>query len=188
MTLKAISAAKKVAAIAKKATYKVLLLNTYCAAIIEAAIQKWPDVAVLFGIMIINASIAFYESSKAGDAVAELKRTLIPSAVVTRDGKTQTISAAELVPGDLVLLSSGSAVPADCRVNEGEIQVDEAALTGESLPVPKYRGDSCKMSSTVAQGEVQATVENTGSNTFGGRTASMMQVSGWPGSSYYSCC
>lgn len=156
--------------------WRPMAIMIWIAAIIEAAIMQYPDMAILFGILIINASIAFYESSKAGDAVAALKRSLIPTATVTRDGQSKTISATEVVPGDLVLLASGSAVPADCRVNGGEVQIDESALTGESMPVPKYRGDSCKMGSTVAQGEVQATVESTGKNTFVGRTASLMQV------------
>lgn len=56
--------------------------------------------------------------------------------------------------GDLVLLASGSAIPADSRVNEGEIEVDEAALTGESLPVSKFQASNCLMGSTVVRGEV----------------------------------
>ncbi len=75
-----------------------------------------------------------------------------------------------------MLLASGSAVPADCRVNEGEIDVDEAALTGESLPVTKFQTDACKMGSTVVRGEVEGTVEFTGANTFFGKTAALLGV------------
>ncbi len=64
-----------------------------------------------------------------------------------------------MVPGDLVLLGAGSAVPADCLINEGTIDVDQSGLTGESLPVTMYRGDSVKMGSTVTRGEVEGTVE-----------------------------
>jgi P-type E1-E2 ATPase len=74
-------------------------------------------------------------------------------------GKWQKIDAVVLVPGDCVLLASGSAVPADCIVNHGQIDVDQSALTGESLPVTMYQGDSCKMGSTVTRGEVEGTVE-----------------------------
>lgn len=81
----------------------------------------------------------------AGDAVAALKASLKPQATCKRDGKWQNMDAGLLVPGDLVLLASGSAVPADCIVNEGQIEVDQAALTGESLPVTMYPGDSAKM-------------------------------------------
>ena len=147
----------------------------WIAAIIEAGIQNWPDFAILLAIQFANATIGFYEITKAGDAVAALKKSLKPSATVKRDGKFVKMDAALLVPGDCVLLASGSAVPADCRVNEGQIDVDQAQLTGESLPVSMYKGDSCKMGSTVVRGEVEGTVEFTGADTFFGKTASMLQ-------------
>ena len=93
-----------------------------------------------------------------------------------RDGKWKSIDGSLVVPGDLVLLATGSSVPADCRINEGQIEVDQAALTGESLPVQMFKGDSCKMGSTVVRGEVEGTVEFTGANSFFGRTASLLQV------------
>eukprot|EP00977_Amphora_coffeiformis_P013850 scaffold3763_cov165-Amphora_coffeaeformis.AAC.1 len=130
---------------------------------------------VLLFIQFSNASISFYESNKAGNAIAALKSSLKPTATVKRDDKWQTIDAVLLVPGDLVLLASGSAIPADCRVNHSEIEVDQAALTGESLPVTFYKGDSCKMGSNVVRGEVEATVELTGADTFFGKTASLLQ-------------
>ena len=149
----------------------------WIAAIIEAAIENYIDMAILFFILFANASIGFYEITKAGDAVAALKKSLKPTATVKRDGKFAVIDATYVVPGDLVLLGSGSAIPADCRVNEGEIEVDEAALTGESLPVTKFQGSSCKMGSTVVRGEVEGTVEFTGANTFFGKTAALLAVS-----------
>jgi H+-transporting ATPase len=148
----------------------------WIAAIIEAGIQNYIDMAILFFILFANASIGFYEINKAGNAVAALKKSLKPTATVMRDGKFLNMDAAFLVPGDLVLLASGSAVPADCRVNEGEIEVDEAALTGESLPVVKFKGSSCKMGSTVVRGEVDGTVEATGAETFFGKTAALLAV------------
>ena len=93
---------------------------------------------------------------------------------VKHDGRFVTMDAALLVPGDLVLLGSGGAVPADCILNSGQVDVDQAALTGESLPVTMYKGDSVKMGSTVVRGETEATVESTGANTFFGRTASLL--------------
>lgn len=149
----------------------------WLAAIVEAGIQNWIDMSLLLAIQFANASIGYYEITKAGDAVAALKKSLKPTATVKRDGKFTNMDAALVVPGDLVLLASGSAVPADCRVNEGEIEVGEAALTGESLPVSKYAGSSCKMGSTVVRGEVEATVEYTGANTFFGKTAALLGVS-----------
>lgn len=152
-------------------------LMIWAAAIIEAGIQNFIDMAILLFIQFANASIGYYEITKAGDAVAALKKSLKPTATVKRDGKFINVDAAILVPGDLVLLASGSAVPADCRVNEGEIEVDEAALTGESLPVAMFQGSSVKMGSTVVRGEVEATVEFTGANTFFGKTAALLSVS-----------
>lgn len=149
-------------------------LMIWLAVIIEAGIQNWIDMAVLLFIQFANASIGFYEITKAGDAVAALKKSLKPIATAKRDGKFVNIDGATLVPGDLVLLASGSAVPADCRINEGEIEVDEAALTGESLPVAMFQGSSAKMGSTVVRGEVEATVEFTGAETFFGKTAALL--------------
>jgi H+-transporting ATPase len=127
----------------------------WIAVIIEAGIQNFIDMGILLLIQFANGSISFYETTKAGDAVAALKSSLKPSATCKRDGKWQVIDGTLLVPGDTVLLGSGSAIPADCRVNHSEIDVDQAALTGESLPVTFYKGDSCKMGSTVVRGEVE---------------------------------
>ena len=143
--------------------------------IIEAAIQGWLDMGILLLIQFTNASISFYETNKAGNAVAALKSSLKPSATCKRDGKWQVINANLLVPGDLLMLGSGSAIPADARINHGELDIDQAALTGESLPVTMYKGDSCKMGSTAVRGEVEATVEFTGANTFFGKTASLLE-------------
>ena len=147
----------------------------WIASIIEGVIENFADMGILLGIQFINAGISFYETSKAGNAVAALKASLKPLATVKRDGKWQNMDAAAIVPGDLVLLAAGSAVPADCYVNEGEIEVDQSAMTGESLPVKFRRGDVCKMGSTVTRGEVEGTVETTGQNTFFGKTAAMLQ-------------
>lgn len=147
----------------------------WIATIIEAGISNFTDMGILLAIQFINASIAFYETTKADNAIAALKSSLRPTATVKRDGKFQNIDAALVVPGDTVLLASGAAVPADCRVNFGEIDVDQAALTGESLPVTFYKHDSVKMGSNVVRGEVEATVEFTGSDTFFGKTASLLQ-------------
>eukprot|EP00550_Attheya_septentrionalis_P012810 CAMPEP_0198306192 /NCGR_PEP_ID=MMETSP1449-20131203/58292_1 /TAXON_ID=420275 /ORGANISM="Attheya septentrionalis, Strain CCMP2084" /LENGTH=1024 /DNA_ID=CAMNT_0044008741 /DNA_START=78 /DNA_END=3152 /DNA_ORIENTATION=- len=146
----------------------------WIAIIIEAAISNFLDMGILLAIQLTNASISFYETTKAGNAVAALKSSLKPVATCKRDGNWNTMDATLLVPGDLVLLASGSAIPADCRVNTSEIDVDQAALTGESLPVTFYKGNSCKMGSTVVRGEAEATVEFTGAETFFGKTASLL--------------
>ena len=151
------------------------------AILIEAVLLDYVDVALLLAIQFANAGIAWYESVKAADAVAALKAGLKPRATVRRDGVWQTIDAALLVPGDLCKLAVGAAVPADVRVNVegGVISVDASALTGESLPVT-ISGTSDKraacMGSTVVRGEAEATVTATGSNTFFGRTAMLLNA------------
>ncbi len=150
-------------------------LMLWTAAIIERSLGNYAGMGVLLGIQFITAGFSFYEGSKAGDAVAALKASLKPLATVKRDGKWQNIDATGLVPGDLVKLASGSAVPADCYVHEGEIEVDQSAMTGESLPVKFRYGDVCKMGSTVTRGETDGTIETTGQNTFFGKTAAMLQ-------------
>jgi H+-transporting ATPase len=108
--------------------------------------------------------------------VAALKNSLKPNAVVKRDGAWRNMDAAELVPGDLVALGAGAAVPADCRVLAGRVEVDQAALTGESLPVKMAPGrGEPKLGSTVVRGEAEAAVAFTGSRTFLGKTAAMIQ-------------
>lgn len=146
----------------------------WIAIVIEYAINNALDMSILLVIQFANASIAFYEINKAGDAVAALKASLKPEATVKRNGEWKTINAALIVPGDLVLLASGSAIPADGRVNHGQIDVDQSQLTGESLPVTCFKGDKVMMGSTVARGEVEGTVEYTGADTFFGKTASLL--------------
>ena len=146
----------------------------WLAAIVEAGIQNWPDMVILLTIQFTNASIGFYEMTKAGDAVAALKSSLKPQATVKRDGRWMTLDGSLLVPGDLVLIGAGSSIPADCLVNHGNIDVDQAALTGESLPVTMHQGDGCKMGSTCVRGEVECTVQFTGANTFFGKTALLL--------------
>ncbi|KXZ56375.1 hypothetical protein GPECTOR_1g332 [Gonium pectorale] len=157
-------------------SWLIFVRQIWIAAIIEAAIQNWPDFGILLGIQFINATLGWYETTKAGNAVAALKASLKPLATVKRDGKWVTIDGGLLVPGDLVLLASGSNVPADCRVNHGTIDVDQSALNGESLPATMTAGDAPKMGSTVVRGETEGTVETTGRNTFLGKTASLLQA------------
>ena len=156
----------------------------WIAVIIEFALENWPDGGILLAIQFGNATIGWYETTKAGDAVAALKKSLKPLATVFRDGKWNEIDAGLIVPGDKVKLASGSAVPADCSVNDEpgsihtpEIEVDEAALTGESLPVTMVpREHTAKMGSMVVRGEVDGTVQYTGVNTVFGKTALLLQA------------
>jgi H+-transporting ATPase len=154
----------------------------WIAIIIEFALENFPDGGILLFIQFANATIGWYESTKAGDAVEALKKSLKPRATVFRDGAWQDIDATLVVPGDKVKLVSGFAVPADCSINgalhEGDlpqIDVDEAALTGESLPVTMVpREHTAKMGSNVVRGECDGTVQYTGAQTVFGKTALLL--------------
>ena len=154
----------------------------WIAALIELVIGNYGDMAILLVIQFVNAFISFYETTKAGDAVAALKKSLKPEATCKRDGEWRTMDATILVPGDRVLLAAGSAIPADCYCSplklDEVIEVDQSAMTGESLPVKFRRGEVCKLGSTVVRGETEGTVETTGANTFFGKTATMLQAGG----------
>jgi H+-transporting ATPase len=91
--------------------WKPMAIMLWIAVIVEGSIQQFADMGILLGILVINAFIAFHETIKAGDAVAALKRTLIPTATVCRDGEFKNFDATLLVPGDLVLLASGCRLP-----------------------------------------------------------------------------
>eukprot|EP01118_Nematostelium_gracile_P017361 TRINITY_DN7391_c0_g1_i1.p1 TRINITY_DN7391_c0_g1~~TRINITY_DN7391_c0_g1_i1.p1 ORF type:complete len:1029 (+),score=332.17 TRINITY_DN7391_c0_g1_i1:111-3197(+) len=151
----------------------------WIAAIVEIIIANYIDMAILIVINLVNASLSFYETTKAGDAVAALKASLKPTAICMRDGVwNNQFDARLLVPGDLVELAAGAAVPADCMLNHGTIDTDESAMTGESLPVTLHEREMAKMGGTVARGETHATVVLTGKDTFFGKTASMLGDSG----------
>jgi Ca2+-transporting ATPase len=101
-------------------------------------LQDWVDAGVIFGVILINTVIGFVQESKAENAIATLVQSVTAEATVIRDGQKVRLNSRELVPGDLVLLTSGDKVPADMRlVSVRNLQVSEAALTGESVPVQK---------------------------------------------------
>ena len=147
-------------------------LETY----IHQSMDGLVDVIVLVVLQLLNVLVGFIEEMKAGDAIAALRESLKPEATVKREGRVYVINATKLVPGDVVVLGAGGAIPADCTIREGKpIQVDQSALTGESLPVAMFPGAEAKMGSTVTRGEIEATVTATGSQTFFGKTADLVQ-------------
>ncbi len=110
--------------------------------IITAVLHEWVDSGVIFGVVLVNAVIGYIQEAKAVNALASLARTMTSEATVLRQGEKNRISATELVPGDIVLLSSGDKVPADMRLLAvRNLRIDESALTGESLPVEKTAGE-----------------------------------------------
>ena len=129
--------------------------------------------------MVFNGVIGFWQEFKAANALEALKKQLALTARVLRDGHWQAIPAPELVPGDVIRIRLGEIIPADVKLSEGDfLSVDQSALTGESLPVSKEVGEVGYSGSVARQGEMVALVTGTGSNTFFGRTASLVQTAG----------
>lgn len=115
-----------------------LLYILLCAGLIKALLGEWVNAGVIWGVTTINATIGFIQESKAEGAIAALAKAVITEARVMRDGKKQQLPSTELVPGDVVLLASGDKVPADLRlIQVRDLQIDESALTGESVAVEK---------------------------------------------------
>jgi H+-transporting ATPase len=127
------------------------------AVILSGVVQHWPDFGIILVLLFANAVVGFWEEHKAANAIAALKAQLAIKARVKRDGKWSTPEARELVPGDLIRLRMGDIVPADARVLDGDpLEVDQSALTGESLPVEKKSGEAVFSGSIVRQGEIDA--------------------------------
>jgi H+-transporting ATPase len=147
------------------------------AALLSALVRHWPDLAIIFTLLLVNAAVGFWQEFKADNAIALLKQKLALRARALRDGRWQEIAAAELVPGDVVLVKLGNIIPADVRLFEGEyLSVDQSALTGESLPVEKAPGDLAYAGSIARRGEMKALVTATGMGTYFGKTAQLVQT------------
>jgi H+-transporting ATPase len=149
------------------------------AAVLSAIVRHWDDLAIILTLLVFNGVIGFWQEYKAANALEALKQQLALMARVLRDGQWQDIPAAELVPGDVIRLSLGEIIPADVKLFSGDfLSVDQSALTGESLPVGKKVGEVAFSGSVAKQGEMLALVTGTGSNTFFGRTASLVLTAG----------
>ena len=167
--------------------HNILIYILIVAAVITALLQHWVDAWVIAAVVIINAMIGFIQEGKAEKALASIKNLLSLDATVTRDGKKQTLPADELVPGDIVHLESGDKIPADIRLLKvRSLGVEEAALTGESVPVEKNpdptdekiplgdRGSMAYSGTLVTQGRGTGVVVATGAQTEIGKINEMM--------------
>ncbi|NPV50105.1 MAG: plasma-membrane proton-efflux P-type ATPase [Candidatus Methanofastidiosum sp.] len=146
------------------------------AIVISAVIQRWDDFFIILTLLSMNAVVGFWQEHKADNAIELLKKKLSPNAKVKRDLKWIEIPSRELVPGDIVRVRLGDIVPADLKLLEGDyLQIDESALTGESLPVEKHVSDVAYNGSIVKQGEMDALVVTTGMNTYFGKTTKLVE-------------
>jgi H+-transporting ATPase len=146
------------------------------AVILSAVARHWPDFGIILLLLLANAVVGFWEERQAGDAIDALKAKLAVKARVKRDGKWINPPARELVPGDAIRLRLGDIVPADARLLAGDpIEVDQSALTGESLPATRKPGEAVFSGSIIRQGEIGALVYATGTNTYFGKTAELVQ-------------
>ncbi|TPX57101.1 H+-exporting ATPase [Powellomyces hirtus] len=155
------------------------------ATIVSAVVGDWIDFGILLVVLVVNATIGYYEEAKAESALDALKNTLALKCRTLRNGQLRDIDAKELVPGDIIALRIGDIVPADARLlglsatgdpTDSKLQIDQSALTGESLPASKGRGDIAYSSSTVKQGQMLAVVVKTALDTYIGRAANLISV------------
>ncbi len=167
-----------------------LILVLIIAVLITVAISHYQDAIFIFFAVVVNSVLGFYQENKAEHALSELKTYLKQRAIVIRDGKEREINAEEIVPGDLIRLAQGDRVPADARVlSINDFQVDEAILTGESLPVTKSVKRSPESATLadqksmifagtlVTQGTCSAIVCRTGADTDFGKISALLDVS-----------
>jgi Ca2+-transporting ATPase len=165
-----------------------MIIVLIVAAVISGFVGDVEDTVVIIVIVILNAAIGFVQEYRAERAMAALKRMAAVSAHVLRDGRIETVTAAELVPGDVVLLEAGNVVPADLRIIEtARLKIDESALTGESVAVEKNiaaieaidaplgdRLDMAYKGTTIVYGRGRGLVVATGMNSELGKIAALL--------------
>ncbi len=146
------------------------------AVILSGVVGHWEDFGIILFLLLCNAVVGFWEERQAGNAIDALKARLAIKARVKRDGKWINPAARELVPGDVIRLRLGDIIPADARLLEGdEVSVDQSALTGESLPATRKPGEAVYSGSILRRGEIGALVYATGTNTYFGKTAQLVE-------------
>jgi len=144
--------------------------------VLSWVLHRRSDVYVVSLLLCVNAILSFLEEQRASRTIDELRRELQISARVLRDAQWRILPARELVPGDIVRLRPGDLVPADAQLLRGSLAVDQSALTGESLEVEKARDDPLYSGAVVRRGEATAVVLLTGTRTYFGKTAQLVQI------------
>jgi Ca2+-transporting ATPase len=164
-----------------------LLYILLLASVVTAVLGEWVDSSVIFAVVFLNALVGYLQEARAEKAINALAEMVVTKATVRRGGKKQSVPSEELVPGDLVLLESGDKVPADLRLfHVRNLQVDESALTGESVPVEKH-ADTLALETILAErrnlafagtlvtyGRAEGLVWSTGDRTEMGRIAQLI--------------
>jgi len=146
------------------------------AIILEVVLGKYVEAGIIAGLLAFNAALGFFQEGRAQATLTALKSRLALNAPVCRDGVWATVPAAGLVPGDIVKLSLGAVVPADVRLTEGGILLDQSMLTGESVPIEAGVGFETYAGALVRRGEAVAEVTATGARTKFGRTAELVRT------------
>ncbi|OPY25323.1 MAG: Copper-exporting P-type ATPase B [Methanocella sp. PtaU1.Bin125] len=144
--------------------------------VLSYILHRYVDLVVIAFLLVMNAVLGFYQEQQATRAVESLKQKLNVRARVLRDKVWALMPARDLVPGDIVRVRSGDFVPADIKVVEGNTEVDQSALTGESYSVEKKDGDILYSGSIVRRGESTGAVVSTGVRTYFGRTAQLVRI------------
>ncbi len=145
------------------------------AAILSAIVHNTDDLVIILVLLVFNAVVGFWQEYQAGNAIDQLKKQLALKSRVRRDNDWREIDAERLVPGDIVRIRLGDVVPADIALISGDyLSIDQSALTGESLPVDKRKGDLIYSSSIAKQGEMTGIVTTTGAHTYFGKTAKLV--------------
>ncbi len=144
--------------------------------ILQLCIGENVEAAVISGLLVVNAVLSFLQEGRAQKALALLRQQLRVQARVRRDGQWVTLPAEELVPGDFLHLRQGSIVPADVKIADGTLLVDQSALTGESAAAPVEAGQIAYAGAMVRNGEADGEVTATGARTFFGKTAELVRT------------
>ncbi len=143
--------------------------------VLSAVLRNYADLCMVSALLVVNAVLGFLQERRAAGVVAALQRRLQVNTRVRRDSKWQVIPARELVPGDLVRVRPGDIIPADVKVLNGALTVDQSALTGESKDADKGPGEVLTSGSVVRRGEGDGVVLLTGAKTYFGRTTELVE-------------
>ncbi len=148
--------------------------------VLQIMLGRGLEALVIAVLLVFNAMVSFVQEQRAQDALALLRKQLHVRARVLRDGQWSRIPAEQVVPGDIVHVRAGDIVPADLLLQDGAMALDQAALTGESLPVDAGAGKPAYTGSIVRQGEATGAVTATGARTFFGHTAELVRSASSP--------